>query len=64
MVKMSPEEKYKSSLETKKRFYRKHRDDLLKKLQCPCGGSYDVFHVRQHINTQKHKKYELKENLL
>ena len=61
---MSPEEKHQSILETKRRFYRKHRDDLLTKFQCPCGGTYDVFHIKQHISTNKHKKYELKENLL
>ena len=64
MAKLSPEEKYQRTLEVKKRFYRKHRDELLIKFEGPCGGSYDVFHIKQHLSTNKHKKYELKENLL
>jgi len=64
MAKLSPEEKYQRTLEVKKRFYLKHRDELLTKFECPCGGSYDVFHIKQHHLTNKHKKYELKRNLL
>jgi len=58
---MTPEERYESQLQTKKRFYQKHKHELLTKFKCECGGSFDVFHIKQHFNTKKHKKFETNE---
>ena len=43
--------------EAQKRYYQRHRDKLLSKFTCPCGGSFDLFHFNQHVNTNKHQKY-------
>ena len=69
MAKMSPEEKYQRTLEVKKRFYRKHRDELLTKFECPCGGSYDEllkppFHNLLKMNFNKRPKNPIIERTL
>ncbi len=60
----TPEESRTRMLETKKRHYLKHKTELLTKFNCPCGGSFDVFHIKQHFNTAKHRKFQLKHNLI
>jgi Na+-translocating ferredoxin:NAD+ oxidoreductase RnfC subunit len=44
-------------------YYNKHKEELLNKLSqksvCECGGKYTNGHKTRHMNSKKHKQYEL-----
>jgi len=52
-------EKRKKSIEKKKEYYRKHKNEIQKKLRtkydCVCGGKYTCWHKSEHEITKRHK---------
>jgi hypothetical protein len=44
-------------------YYNKHKEELLTKLcqksVCECTGKYTAGHKTRHMNSKKHKKFEL-----
>ena len=40
--------------------YKKHREEILKKIQCPCGGQYCMVAISRHVKTKKHINYQNK----
>jgi hypothetical protein len=45
-----------------KTFYEKHKANMLKTVECPCGGKFSVYTKCKHERTKKHLKYKAKSN--
>ena len=47
----------KDSLEYNKEYREKNKDKLCKKIECPCGNTYQYRARARHYKSAKHKKY-------